>query len=146
MTFYLHAHFCNKFITFHFVQKQKPYFNCRSKIVTGSSNHILQAENLFENIETLTVDLLYKTRTDHCYVIITDKIYQSILSTNLFKSVSRSTYLIILVPDFEDTLQPEPNFLLSLMQAQRSGCQTFLIYLANGIQMERFLRFIDQLV
>lgn len=89
---------------------------------------------------------MYKTRTDHCYVIITDKMYQSILSTNLFKSVSRSTYFVILVPDFEDTLQPQPNFLLSLMQAQRSGCQTFLIYLANGIQMERFLRFIDQLV
>lgn len=106
----------------------------------------MEAENLFENIETLTVDLMYKTRTDHCFVIITDKMYQSILTTNLFKSVSRSTYLIILVPDFEDTLKPEPSLIISLIQAQRSGCQTFLIYLANGIQMERFLRFVDQLV
>lgn len=103
-------------------------------------------ENIFENIESLTVDLMYKTRGDHCYAIVTDKIYQSILSTNLFKSVSQSTYLIILVPDFADTLRPEPIFLLSLMQAKRSGCGTFLIYLANGIQMERFLRFVDQLV
>lgn len=103
-------------------------------------------ENIFENIETLTVDIMYKTRADHCYAIITDQIYQSILSTNLFKSVSQSTYLIILVPDFADTLTPQPIFLRSLIQAQRSGCQTFLIYLANGIQTERFLRYIDQLV
>lgn len=119
---------------------------CRSKVVTGSASQILQMENIFENIETLTIDIMYKTRGNHCHTIITDKIYQSILSTNLFKSVSQSTYLIILVPDFADTLTPEPTFLLSLMQAQRSGCRTFLMYLANGIQMERFLRFVDQLV
>lgn len=106
----------------------------------------MRMENIFENIETLTVDLMYKTRGDQCYAIVTDKMYQSILSVNLFRSVGQSTYLVILVPDFVDTLSPEPIFLLSLMQAQRSGCQTFLIYLANGIQMERFLRFVDQLV
>lgn len=89
---------------------------------------------------------MYKTRSDNCYAIVTDKMYQSILSAALFKSVSQSTYLIILVPDFADTLKPDPIFLLSLMQAQRSGCHTYLIYLANGIQMERFLRFVDELV
>lgn len=88
---------------------------------------------------------MYKTRGHHCYALVTDKMYQSILSANMFKAVGQSTYFIILVPDFADTLRPEPIFLHSLKQAQRSGCQTFLIYLANGIQMERFLRFVDEL-
>ncbi|KAJ6650184.1 Glutamate receptor ionotropic, delta-1, partial [Pseudolycoriella hygida] len=115
-----------------------------TKTARGNYSKILQMENIFEDIESLTVDLMYKTREDDCYAIVTDKIYQSILSAKLFKSVSQTTYLIVLVPDFMDTLRPEPIFLLSLMQAQRSGCGTFLIYLANGIQMERFLRFVDQ--
>lgn len=133
-----------KFLSGNFKFEFLSFFFRRLKIVTGSTSQILQVENLFENIENLTVDLMYKTRGEHCYAIVTDKIYQSILSANLFKSVSQSTYLIIFVPEFADTLRPEPIFLLSLMQAQLSGCRTFLIYLANGIQMERFLRFVDQ--
>lgn len=114
----------------------------RSTAVT----RLLETENIFEKIEILTIDLMYKTRGHHCYALVTDKMYQNILSANLFKAVGHSTYFIILVPDFVDTLKPEPIFLHSLMQAQRSGCQTFLIYLANGIQMERFLRYVDELV
>ena len=107
----------------------------------------MQNENMFENIGTLTVDLLRKTKAQHCYTIITDSMYANILNGNLFDRLIDSTYIVIRIPDHEDMLNPSNEQILeSLMEARQAGCETYLIYLANGIQMERFLRFIDEYI
>lgn len=80
----------------------------------------------------------------HCYTIVTDSLYQEILSAKLFREIERSAYFTVLVPFNEDMLEPNERMMATLQEAKKSGCKCYLIYLANGIQMERFLRFIDQ--
>lgn len=112
----------------------------------GSLDKILRAEEMFESISILSSDLLYKIEPGHCYTIITDPLYQEILQPKLFQEISESTYFVLKIPFNEDMLNPNEKMLLTLHEARTAGCRCYLIYLANGIQMERFLRFIDRFV
>lgn len=80
----------------------------------------------------------------HCYTIVTDSLYREILTAELFREIERSAYFTVLVPFNEDMLEPNKRMMATLQEARKLGCKCYLIYLANGIQMERFLRFIDQ--
>lgn len=82
----------------------------------------------------------------HCYTLITDPLYSAILQVKLFNEIERSTYFVIQVRFNEDMLSPKNATLLTLREAHRAGCGCYLIYLANGIQMSRFLRFADRFV
>lgn len=105
---------------------------------------ILQMDDLFHDAELVSKELLYRMNPGHCYTIITDSLYQEILSVKLFREIERSAYFTVLVPFNEDMLEPNERMMATLQEAKKSGCKCYLIYLANGIQMERFLRFIDQ--
>lgn len=105
---------------------------------------ILRTEELNKDIEFLTTDLLHKMNPGYCYAIITDPMYQDILQRKLVQEIQRSTYFIINVPFNEDMLKPESKIQQSLNEARTSGCQVYVIYLSNGIQMRRFLQFIDK--
>lgn len=105
---------------------------------------ILRTETLFDDIELLSTELLYRLNPGHCYAIVTDSLYQEILSAKLFHEIERSAYFSVLVPFNEDMLIPSRQMMATLQEAYKSGCKCYLIYLANGIQMERFLRFIDK--
>lgn len=107
---------------------------------------ILRNDDLFNEIEQLSTELLYRMNPGHCYTIVTDSLYQEILTAKLFREIDRSAYFMVLVPFNEDMLIPSNQMMSTLQEAKASGCKCYLIYLANGIQMERFLRFIDQLV
>lgn len=120
-------------------------FNFRfSAIGSNGMEKILRIENLFRDIELLSTELLYRMHAGHCYTIVTDSLYQEILSAQLFREIERSVYFVVLVPFNEDMLTPNKQMNATLQEAKKSGCKCYLIYLANGIQMERFLRFIDQ--
>lgn len=110
----------------------------------AGTSQIPRNESLLDSIAVLTKDLLYRTKTRHCYTIITDDVYQDILTVKLFKEMDRSTYILIKISDFEDMIQPNGRIIETLKEARRIGCETYLIYLANGIQVERFLRFVDE--
>lgn len=102
---------------------------------------------MFENITLLSSDLLYKLNPGHCYTLITDPLYNEILQMKLFDEIgASSSYFVIQVPFNEDMLMPKNVTLMALREAHRAGCGCYLIYLANGIQMSRFLRFIDRFV
>lgn len=107
---------------------------------------ILRSEEMLENIEILTSDLLYKLNPGHCYTLITDPLYYDILQPRLFREIQRSTYFVVRVEFNEDMIEPTNETMTTLREAHRAGCRCYLIYLANGIQMRRFLRFIDRLV
>lgn len=111
-----------------------------------SLDKILRTEDMFESIELLTYDLLYKIEPGHCYTIVTDPLYSVLLKPKLFSEISRSTYFVIRVRFNEDMLSPRNRTVNALKEAHNAGCRCYLIYMANGIQMSRFFRFIDRLV
>lgn len=98
---------------------------------------------MFKNIGILTSNLLYKSTPGHCYTIITDPMYEVILQRSFFKDIERSACIVIRIPFYEDLSAPQERILASLAEARKMDCQVYLIYLANGVQMERFLQFID---
>lgn len=97
-----------------------------------------------DEITSLTIDLLSKINAGHCYAIITDPLYSEILQPKLFRQIERTSHFIISISFNEDMLMPENETVRALNEAHKSGCQCYLIYFANGIQMARFLRFIDR--
>lgn len=101
---------------------------------------------MFENIELLSSDLLYKMNPGHCYTLVTDPLYSEILQIKLFNDIGRSTYFVVQIRFNEDMMSPKNDTVSALREAHRAGCGCYLIYLANGIQMSRFLRFIDRFV
>lgn len=111
-----------------------------------SLDKILRSEELFENIALLSSDLLYKLDPGHCYTLITDELYSEILQMKLFNEIGESSYFVIQIPFSEDMMLPKNETLKALREAHRAGCGCYLIYLANGIQMSRFLRFADRFV
>lgn len=120
---------------------------CRSCQANNSSlDKILRSEHLFQSIELLSSDLLYKLDPGHCYTLITDPLYNEILQVKLFNEMGRSTYFVIRVRFNEDLLTPKNATLNALRAAHRAGCRCYLIYLANGIQMNRLLKFVDRFV
>lgn len=110
----------------------------------GNLTQILRSENLFQHIGDLTATLMYKLDPGHCYTIITDALYQAILGPEFFREIERSTYFVIHVAFQENMSAPEMTIMKPLDEARKTDCQTYLIYLANGIQMEHFFRFIDK--
>lgn len=82
----------------------------------------------------------------HCYTLITDPLYSEILQVKLFAEIERSSYFVIKIRFNEDLMSPKNATLKALREAHRAGCGCYLIYLANGIQMSRFLRFVDRFV
>lgn len=101
---------------------------------------------MFKNVGDLSSTLLFKLNPGHCYTIITDALYQSILNPDFFKDIERSSYFVIRVAFNENMSSPDSNVLKPMLEARKTDCQTYLIYLANGIQMSYFLRFIDELI
>lgn len=125
----------NKTLTFH-----------RVVLIQAKFLQILESERFFGDTIDLTADLLHQAKPTRCYTLITDSMYEIILQLKLFDALDQFSYVLIKIQDYEDLLEPDPDILKSLLEARKSGCQTYLIYLANGIQTERFLRFIDKLV
>lgn len=111
-----------------------------------SLDKILRTEEMLESFELLTSDLLYKIDPGHCYTLITDKLYGDLLQSKIFGEMSRSTYFVIQIRFNEDMITPKNRTMKALREAYKAGCRCYLIYLANGIQMNRFLKFIDRLV
>lgn len=111
-----------------------------------SLEKILRSEDMFESVKLLTSDLLYKIEPGHCYTLITDPLFSDLLQPNLFGEISHSTYFVVRVQFNEDMITPKNKTIKALQEAHKAGCRCYLIFLANGIQMCRFLRFIDRLV
>lgn len=82
----------------------------------------------------------------HCYTLITDPLYSEILQIKLFNEIGQSSYFVVQVRFNEDMMSPKNSTMAALREAHKADCGCYLIYFANGIQMNRFLRFIDRFV
>ncbi|XP_062705340.1 glutamate receptor 2 [Aedes albopictus] len=92
----------------------------------------------------LLIDLIAKTKPGHCYVFVTDSIYQVVLTDRLFREIENHPRYVVQIPDYEDTLDPAPRVRCMFEEVRKIGCGAYVILLANGIQMERLLRFGDR--
>lgn len=105
---------------------------------------MIRDENMLTEIENLSTEILNRIKPGHCYTIVTDPFYQDILGTKLFREIQRSAYFVVRVPFHEDALNPSNKTRRTLAEARKSGCKCYLIFFANGVQMERFMRFADR--
>ncbi|XP_050095757.1 uncharacterized protein LOC126577837 [Anopheles aquasalis] len=92
----------------------------------------------------LVLDLIEQMPPGHCYAFLYDEVYESVLEVELFERIGRVSRFIVKIPTDEDTLNPRPSLLCNLQEIRKVGCGGYVMLLANGIQMERLLRFGDQ--
>lgn len=101
-------------------------------------------ENIFSDFERISIELLYRINPGHCYTLITDPLFRQVLTGNLFREMDKTGYFVLNVPFDEDMTSPRNSTLETLAKARNAGCRCYLIFLANGIQMEHLLRLVDR--
>lgn len=116
----------------------------RSTVINSTNRLNFDDENDLVDFERLLVDLVAKMKAGHCYVFITDTIYQRVLTDRLFLEIRINPRYIVIIPDDEDTLDPSARVRCMLEEVRKIGCGAYVMLLANGIQMERLLRFGDR--
>uniref|UniRef100_A0A3F2ZDA7 Ionotropic glutamate receptor L-glutamate and glycine-binding domain-containing protein n=1 Tax=Lutzomyia longipalpis TaxID=7200 RepID=A0A3F2ZDA7_LUTLO len=111
----------------------------------GSKENTFNKFNLHDGLDTLTTSILSKLDPKVCFAILTDRQYYDILRESIFRSGTESyPVYLVLVSDSDDLLSPNYRTVRMLQEMRRVDCGVYVIYLANGIQMERFFRFGDK--
>nr|QEE82777.1 ionotropic receptor 3 [Conogethes pinicolalis] len=109
---------------------------------------ILKGLNERKDLEKILVDLLNEmTRLDDeitCMTFVCDAVYLNVFDGDLFKRTAAVPIVMIVVEDYEDLLSPNFDTLESLREARKDGCNVYVIFLANGLQTSRLLRFGDR--
>ncbi|XP_059620561.1 uncharacterized protein LOC132264385 [Phlebotomus argentipes] len=106
---------------------------------------ILENFNLHRDLDVLTTSIISKLDPGICFAFITDRQYYELLREKLFESgVEDYPIFLVLISDSEDLLSPNYRTVRMLQEIRKANCGAFVIYLANGIQVERFLRFGDR--
>ncbi|EDS34587.1 conserved hypothetical protein [Culex quinquefasciatus] len=114
-------------------------------IASAALNHTLfEDENDLVDFGRLIVDLVGKTKPGHCYAFVTDPIYRVTLTDTLFKEIGGHPRFVVEIPEDEDTLRPGKQVRCMLEEIRKIGCGAYVVLIANGIQMERFLRYGDK--
>ncbi|XP_026329995.1 glutamate [NMDA] receptor subunit 1 [Hyposmocoma kahamanoa] len=100
-----------------------------------------------KDLELVLMDLLNSLTRRHeltCVAIICDPIYLNVFEGALFKKTMSVPFVMIVVEEHEDLLSPNFNTLESLREARRDGCNMYVVFLANGLQVSRLLKFGDR--
>ncbi|XP_053663227.1 uncharacterized protein LOC128712357 [Anopheles marshallii] len=92
----------------------------------------------------LLLELVEKMNYGHCYAILFDEVYESVLNEYFFHRIHRAARYIVKIAEDEDTFNPRPGLKCILENIRRVGCGGYVILMANGIQLERLLRFGDK--
>lgn len=117
---------------------------CNIESVEKELSDKVQDDNDLTDFGRLLVDLVVKIKAGHCYAFITDRIYEAVLTDRLFLEIQNQPRYVVHIPADEDTLDPGPRVRCMLEEVQKIGCGAYVILLANGIQVERLLRFGDR--
>uniref|UniRef100_A0A0A9WWV2 Glutamate receptor delta-2 subunit n=1 Tax=Lygus hesperus TaxID=30085 RepID=A0A0A9WWV2_LYGHE len=75
---------------------------------------------------------------------MTDKLYYGLLENKFVRIFRRIPIFQILVKDYEDLLSPNYKTLAVIKESRSKGCNVYIIIMANGDQVARFLRFGDR--
>uniref|UniRef100_A0A182F4J2 Ionotropic glutamate receptor L-glutamate and glycine-binding domain-containing protein n=1 Tax=Anopheles albimanus TaxID=7167 RepID=A0A182F4J2_ANOAL len=106
--------------------------------------NLFQDDNPQLELAQLMLDLIEQMPPGHCYAFLYDEVYESVFEGELFERIKQVSRFIVKIPTDEDTLNPRPSLLCNLQEIRKVGCGGYVMLLANGIQMERLLRFGDQ--
>lgn len=101
-------------------------------------------EDLITDLGKLVANLVLKIQSDYCYAMIWDEVYADVLTTNLFELLRNKPMFVATIPEYEDPLKPSLQTFCMLQEIRKAKCDVYLIFLANGIQMRRFLRYGDR--
>uniref|UniRef100_A0AAG5DE62 Ionotropic glutamate receptor C-terminal domain-containing protein n=1 Tax=Anopheles atroparvus TaxID=41427 RepID=A0AAG5DE62_ANOAO len=99
---------------------------------------------LHAEIRWLVLDLVVKMNPGHCNVMIFDAVYEGVFGSEIFQRVNQASWFVIKISQDEDTLDPPSALKCVLADVRKAGCGGYIILLANGVQMERLLRFGDK--
>uniref|UniRef100_A0A1S4GWS3 Ionotropic glutamate receptor L-glutamate and glycine-binding domain-containing protein n=1 Tax=Anopheles gambiae TaxID=7165 RepID=A0A1S4GWS3_ANOGA len=95
------------------------------------------------HLEMLLLELAAKMDYGHCYVVLFDEVYESVLNAAFFRQIHRAARYIVKIEQDEDTFNPRPSLKCILESTRKAGCGGYILLMANGIQMARLLRFGD---
>lgn len=104
-------------------------------------------EDYMHQLNKLTTDILHRNIVNRCYTIITDNLHQHVFDERFFlRSLQHAftTYFTARVYDDEDLLSPSEDTVRVLQAIKDNNCDLNFIYILNGIQMKRFLIFLEE--
>uniref|UniRef100_A0A1B0BS36 Ionotropic glutamate receptor C-terminal domain-containing protein n=1 Tax=Glossina palpalis gambiensis TaxID=67801 RepID=A0A1B0BS36_9MUSC len=97
------------------------------------------------DLRQLLANLLVASQVERCFMIVTDSWYQT-LYDNYFFEYSRQplSYLYVHVKASEDLLSPNYQTVRVLKQIKAFNCDLHFVTLLNGLQVKRFLMFVEK--
>lgn len=104
----------------------------------------LDRKDFFKDLSSLAGDVIYKIKSQYCYAVITDDIYGDSITTKLFEDIQGHPLFVVKINESEDLLNPSTKTYCMLAEIRKAKCDVNLIFLANGIQVERLLRYGDK--
>ncbi|EAA12883.4 AGAP007951-PA, partial [Anopheles gambiae str. PEST] len=87
------------------------------------------------HLEMLLLELAAKMDYGHCYVVLFDEVYESVLNAAFFRQIHRAARYIVKIEQDEDTFNPRPSLKCILESTRKAGCGGYILLMANGIQM-----------
>uniref|UniRef100_A0A1B0FPF1 Uncharacterized protein n=1 Tax=Glossina morsitans morsitans TaxID=37546 RepID=A0A1B0FPF1_GLOMM len=97
------------------------------------------------DLRQLLADLLVASQVERCFTIVTDSWYQTLYDKYFFEySRQPLSYLYVHVKASEDLLSPNYQTVRVLKQIKAFNCDLHFVTLLNGLQVKRFLMFVEK--
>lgn len=97
------------------------------------------------DLRQLLADLLVASQVERCFTIVTDSWYQTLYDKYFFEySRQALSYLYVHVKASEDLLSPNYQTVRVLKQIKAFNCDLHFVTLLNGLQVKRFLMFVEK--
>lgn len=125
-----------------------------------------ESVNPHANLEQLITDIVApRTKTVKCFIVLCDDMYCDIFSRTMFKKFKAHVthfmasnirvwkfvgnpdlcwLLQVHIADYEDLYAPGKSTQEALDEVKLEGCKMYIILMANGIQVTRFLKYADR--
>lgn len=99
---------------------------------------------LHPELEPLVTDIILRTPDLNCLAVVCDEIYQDVFGHYFFDQLKGVPFFKVFVKENEDLLSPNYATLATIREIRRNGCHTYIVLMANGDQVGKFLRFGDK--
>lgn len=104
----------------------------------------LQQSDVFKDLSALVTDIIYKIKSRYCYAFLIDDNYADTITPKLFDDIREHPVFVAKIKESADLLEPDTETYCMLSEIRKAKCDVYLVLLANGIQVERLLRYGDK--
>lgn len=112
--------------------------------IHNSLTKSLQRSDYFQDLSNLLADMILKVKSQYCYALISDEIYNDAISSKLFDVIQGHPLFTAKIKESEDLLNPTTETYCMLTEIKKAKCDIILILISNGIQVQRLLRYGDK--